>query len=111
MVGALLAFAVALVGCKKDKVLVERIVLSESDITLPVGDAVELRAEVVPADAMDKLIEWRTSDSEVVIVNTKGKVSAIAEGEAIVTAEAKDESGVKAMCTVRVMPKLDRSNE
>lgn len=110
VVCAVFAFAVALLGCKKEKVLVDEIRLNAQKITLTVGEAKLLSAEVAPADAADKLIDWRTSDMKVVLVDARGKVTALGAGEAVVVAVAKDEGGAKAECAVTVLPKSDQQD-
>lgn len=108
VVGAVLAFAVALLGCKKEKVLVDEVRLNAKKITLTVGETRLLSAEVVPADASDKQIEWRTSNSKVVMVDANGKVTAFGAGEAIIVVVAKDEGGAQAECVVKVLTNSDQ---
>jgi hypothetical protein len=65
------------------------------------GEEETLTFEVLPADAADKSVEWTSSNPEVATV-ANGVVSAVAAGEATITATAKDESGKSGSCAVTV---------
>ena len=62
--------------------------------TMKVGEQQELKAEVLPEDAEDKSVEWTTEQPETVLVGENGTVTAQKAGTAVVTAKAKDGSGV-----------------
>ncbi len=70
--------------------------------TLNVGSTENLSYEVWPADAANKGITFATSNSTVATVNEYGVVTAKAAGTAIITATAKDGSGIKGTYTVTV---------
>lgn len=52
-----------------------------------------------PWDATDRAVTWRSSDSKVAAVDENGLVTAVANGTAVITAEA---GGKTASCTVDV---------
>lgn len=95
-------------GCKEAKTEDTSITMSEKEITLYVGEEVRLTVAITPEDAMDKEVEWKTSDGKIAQVEN-GVVKGIAVGEATVTAvnnkksdsckvivkEAKEESGTE----------------
>jgi len=54
----------------------------------------QITAEVLPADASDKSLEWSVSDNTLATVTADGLVSAINDGVVTVTATALDGSGV-----------------
>ncbi len=87
----------------------ESITISQETATLKVGETVELTATVMPEDATDKTITWASSDEAVATVDAEGKVTAVALGEAEITATAADGSGVSANCLVTVNPVLAES--
>lgn len=66
------------------------------------GKTSKLTAGVLPSNATDKTIEWTSSDEAVVKVDTKGGITAVSPGVAIIQANAKDGSGVSGMCAIRV---------
>ena len=75
--------------------------LNINKLTLTVGDAsVALAATVLPDDATDKIVIWDTSSDEVATVND-GLVTPMAEGSAIISAQA---GGFVAECMVIVLP-------
>jgi len=85
-------------------VLAKSIVLSESAITLTKGQNTTLTATVLPADANDKTVTWRSDNEAVALISTKGKVVALECGIAVITATCNDGSGVYATCVVTVEP-------
>ena len=75
------------------------ITLNQQEYTLYTkgkGNAVTLKAVV---DGLSKKVEWKSSETDIAEVNTKGKVTAKAPGRTLITAEA---NGVTAKCWVRV---------
>ena len=88
-------------GCEKKPVLVERVSLSETTLTLVEGETKVLTAAIAPADAENQSVTWSTSDKSVVTVED-GTVTAIKAGEATVTVTANDKGSVKAECKVTV---------
>lgn len=88
---------------KLDIVKVTEIVLSDSEKTLTVGKSFTITATVKPDNAWNRTVTWSSSDPSIATVDENGTVTAIAEGEAIITAESAD--GVKAECKVTVEKK------
>ena len=86
--------------CVTVKKAVESVTLDKTDATLKVGETVALKATVTPADATDKTVAWTSSDTEVAKVDATGKVTAVAPGEAVITATAGDNK--TAVCKVTV---------
>ena len=85
---------------KLDIVKVTAIELSDSERTATVGTSFTITATVKPDDALNRTVIWSSSDPSIATVDENGTVTAIAEGEAIITAESAD--GVKAECKVTV---------
>ena len=84
-------------------VKVDAIELSESEKTVFVGDTFTITATVKPDNAWNRTVTWSSSDPSIATVDENGTVTAIAEGEAIITAESAD--GVTAECKVTVEKK------
>lgn len=79
----------------------ERIVLDKEKVDLTIGTSTSLKATLIPSDVLDKTITWSSSNSSIVTVNSNGKITAKALGEAIIV--AKNISGNKeASCKVTV---------
>ena len=84
----------------KSKVIpVSAIVLSQTSATLLEGEQLKLIAAVSPENATDKIVVWSTSDASVASVDENGEISAIAAGEAIITASV---DGKSASCLIIV---------
>ncbi len=81
---------------------VNSIDLDADEMTLTVGDVGQLIATVGPENATDKTVTWTSSKESVATVDATGKVTAVAEGTATITAKAGDKT---AECTVTVAKK------
>jgi uncharacterized protein YjdB len=80
---------------------VSAITLNKSELTLEHGTSESLTAAVTPADATNQRLIWKTSNSAVCTVDRNGKVTAIANGTAVITAMTLD-GGLTAECDVTV---------
>lgn len=76
------------------------VALSQTSLSLEVGQAVELTATVYPADATNKAVTWESSNPSVVSVEN-GKVTAVAVGTARITV-ITDDGSKTAYCAVTV---------
>lgn len=77
------------------------IMLNKNKLQLETGSSEDLTASVMPTSATNKELQWTSSDTRVATV-VDGKVTAISAGTAVITAAAKDGSGVTATCNVTV---------
>ena len=66
------------------------------------GQSSVLSVTVLPANATNKSVVWSSSNNDVATVDESGKVTAKANGTAVITAAAADGSGVKRFCSVTV---------
>ncbi len=78
------------------------ITLSKTSLSLKAGETTALTASIVPSDATEKDLVWKSSDESIATVDYSGTVTAIAAGKAIITAYAQDPSGKSASCEVTV---------
>lgn len=81
---------------------VTRITLDKSGLSLVPGESYSLVATVSPSDAYDKTLTWTSSNTTVATVDASGVVRAVADGTTTITAEANDDSGKQATCSVSV---------
>ncbi len=77
---------------------VTSIALNRTSVTLSAGETVQLTATVSPDNATNKTVTWSSSNTSVATVSN-GKVTAVAVGTAIITAQC---GNVKAECTITV---------
>lgn len=96
------------------------VTLDKSTLALQPGTNATLNATVSPATAANKSLRWTSSNTNVATVDTNGKVTAVANGTAVITVSTVD-GGHTAQCTVTVSEdtpevvavenvKLDRSS-
>jgi len=103
----ILLLEVAFVACTPEiSTLPSSIVLDPSSLTLAPGESLKLSAEVLPGEATIKTLIWDSNNPAVATVDD-GVVTAITEGNALITVTTK--SGQKmATCMVRVAWPVDR---
>ncbi|MDE6238234.1 MAG: Ig-like domain-containing protein, partial [Muribaculaceae bacterium] len=82
----------------KDTQLVESLSLDPATKEAEEGDTFQITATVLPEDAIDKTLEWSSSDESVATVDQTGLVSVLKEGECVITAKTTDGSDLRANC-------------
>ncbi|MDE6553398.1 MAG: Ig-like domain-containing protein, partial [Muribaculaceae bacterium] len=92
--------ATCTVTVAKKIIAVTGIVLSNTELKLTEGESATLTAIVQPADATDKTLTWKSSDSSIATVSTTGEVKAIKAGTATITVSTTN--GISASCKVTV---------
>ena len=75
-------------------VAIAEITLDKQTLALTVGETARLTATVFPQAAEDRTVVWVSSDEAVATVDDRGLVTAVAEGEAVITAQAGDQEAV-----------------
>ena len=95
--------ATCTVTVAKKVIAVTSVTLNKTSLSLTEGDSATLTATVKPDNATDKTVNWSSSNTAVASVDVSGKVTAIHEGEAKITAKAGDKS---ASCTISVSAKV-----
>lgn len=90
--------------------LVQSISISPNDTEINVGGSRTLYALVSPSNATNKELTWESSNSKIASVNSSGQVTGVAVGEVVITAKAKDGSGVTAISTVTVKQQTAQEN-
>ena len=96
----LLILSLCLSACSKKTAEVSSITLNKTTLTLDEGANENLTATIAPSNAEDKRLTWSSSDATIATVDASGKVTAIKEGAASITATATN--GVKATCALTV---------
>lgn len=80
------------------------IMLSRTSVSLKATESVALTATVSPANASDKSLIWKSSNTAVATVDAEGNVSAVAVGNAVITATSVSNPEVSNVCDVIVIP-------
>ncbi len=84
---------------------VEAISMKE-DALMYAGRTLQLTADIAPADADNKNIIWKVSDTRTASINSDGVLTAHEKGFVLVTAETED-GGFKAVCFVEIRTGID----
>ena len=90
-----------------DPTPVTGITLNESSVSMQVGDTRQLTAEIQPENADNRTVSWKSSDNGTATVDESGLITAIAVGEAVITATVEDKS---ATCKVTVSEPAQNGN-
>lgn len=85
------------------KVKVSKLTLNRTSVSLTKkGQTYQLKATASPSNATTKSMTWKSSNTRVVTVNSAGRLTAVGNGSATITATAKDGSKKKVTCKVTV---------
>lgn len=84
---------------------VESITLDKTEGILNVGNTVTITATVAPEVATNPAVTWSSSDESVATVDETGKITAVATGNATITATSEDDSSVSANYELTVQQK------
>ena len=79
--------------------LPDSVALTPESLHLKVGDTGTVSATVLPDSVTDKTVVWTSSNEAVATVDETGKITAVAAGQADITAIC---GGVSAVCPVMV---------
>ena len=81
---------------------VEGISLDRSNVTLKLGESLQLSATITPDDAANKKLSWSSSDPSVVFVDGQGNIRGLKGGNALITVITED-GNYSASCEVTVI--------
>ncbi|MCL2065547.1 MAG: Ig-like domain-containing protein [Candidatus Cloacimonetes bacterium] len=102
----LIAILTVFLNCKDSNpvnphIPVENIILSDTQISLEVGESRKLVATIYPENATNQQIVWSSNDDDVVIVSQDGVVEAISDGTATISVTTVD-GNVTVECSVYI---------
>ena len=89
---------------------VTSISLNKSRLTLTAGETFQLVAEVLPSDASNKNVSWRSNNPNCVKVSADGLITALLSGSASIYATTED-GGLVAKCFVTVIANPSAIND
>lgn len=81
----------------------EAIRLNENDLSVKIGSSFQMTYKLTPEDSDDS-VRWSSSDARVATVDGDGILTAVGEGDCVIT--ALTDSGCKDLCFLRVLPIL-----
>ena len=91
-------------------VSVTSISFNKSRLTLTAGETFQLVAEILPADASNKNVSWRSNNTNYVKVSAEGLITALLPGSASIYATTED-GGLVAKCFVTVIGNSSAIND
>ncbi len=89
----------------KEYIPVKSVTIDKYDLKIIEGEAVQLIATVLPENATNKNVTWRSNDTSVVTVDQNGKVTAVDEGLAMIYVTTED-GNKEAGCFIYVIAKI-----
>ena len=89
------------VECSEDATITG-LTLTPATVSIMLGGSQTLKPVFTPAHAFTNELEWTSSNESVATVDANGLVTALAEGEAVITATLVSNSTITATCNVTV---------
>lgn len=97
----------------KDPVIhVSSVTLSDNTKSIYIGNTAKLSVNVLPENATDRSVTWKSSDNEIAKIASDGTVTALSEGKVTITVKSND-GGISDKCTVtveRIVPESIKLN-
>ncbi|MBO4911406.1 MAG: Ig-like domain-containing protein [Butyrivibrio sp.] len=86
---------------KDEVIFLNNLSLSDSDLTLEIGETKQFSANFMPENAANKKVTWSSSDPSVAYIDINGLVTAYKSGTATITATSED-GDLTATCDITV---------
>ena len=83
------------------KVLVGYVKLSDTEVCVEKGKTMTLKSKVYPTSVKDQSVTWKSSNSAIATVTSKGKVKGVKVGTAVITCTS-NATGLSTVCEVTV---------
>ena len=84
----------AKIPIRVDDIVLQDLQITHAKESLYVGQSHTLDVKYIPANTTQREVVWTSSDPKIVKVNASGKITALAEGSAVITLQAKDNSAL-----------------
>lgn len=85
-----------------DSILISELSLNKESISLTIGESFQLIASVLPKNATETKLSWVSSDETIATIDQAGFVTAVANGEAIITVSSINNPNITATCRIIV---------
>ena len=82
---------------------VTSISLNKQNSDIQIGKTLQLNATVLPDNATNKTVTWKSSDDTKATVSATGLVTAIAEGEVSITCTSSSNKSISSTCIINVV--------
>lgn len=74
--------------------------VNKTSLSITEGKSETLKATVSPSDSTDKTVSWKSSNTKIAKVDSKGKVTGVKKGNATITASVKGAKDVKVKVSI-----------
>ena len=98
-------------SCSEDTIPVSRILLSEENIYIGVGNQLQLRATIVPWNASNKSLTWYSENDGIATVDNNGTVTAISSGITRINIMSYDKNAISSCLVTVVKPSLSSARD
>ncbi len=95
---------------KADAGAVQSIAFEQESVKIQPKETKQLAIKFSPEDVTDKSISWRSSDTDILTINSEGVIEGVFEGEAVVEARAADGADC-VYCNVTVKKESSKEEE
>lgn len=92
---------------RPDAVKVENMVINKSTANISVGEEIQLSPVFTPEHPDEFTVLWSSSNKDIAVVDSLGRVTAIGEGNAVITAVSVD-GEIKSNCDITVSQTIKR---
>ena len=82
--------------------LIKKIKLSDTKVTITDGNYYMLKTTITPSNAVVTSLNYRSSNTNIAKVSSKGKITAVKPGTCTITVKTRDGSDLSRICTVTV---------
>ena len=94
-----------IVHVKAKQVSLKSISCNKSEYTIYVGGSVNITPKYTPSDTTQMGVTFTSSKTNIATIDSNGKVSGVAVGTTVITITSKNNSNIKATCTINVKKK------
>lgn len=107
----LLLLSIFLSACSKEYINVENIIVQSNEIYLNANKELSLNVEIIPNDATNKKLNYKSSNKEVFQVDKNGKLKGISIGSAKLIISTSDSKSIINEINVYVVDKVWPENK
>ena len=83
------------------------LIVSTENCILQVGESFKITASILPEDADNQSINFKSKDDDIVIVDSDGNLTGVAEGKTNILISSEENSNISKTIAVTVIKKLD----
>ena len=83
--------------------------IDQTEIYMPVGDNFKINAYIEPEDANNPNIIYKSDNEDIASINESGIITAVTEGETIISTISEENKSIKSTCKLIVVRKMEDS--